>query len=334
MANRQQDEKSRAEEIRARRQRNRQETPKMPFGSSATRKPKTQNVPVTRRSTKPVPVVTRKKHTTYVPLKKKGAELQIPTFPSFRLGWRSISAAVFLLSFAVVISFTSLSSFQVSAINLRGAERLTAEVVLSQVDLAGSSIIQVEPDVVKARVEDSFPGIKNARVSVSLPAGLTIQVEERDPLILWVQEGASHWIDVEGVVFPVFGEVEVAQTVTAAGDPPPAPEVFIHEVDGETGEISHLLEVSLPRTTPKFVEAVLSLTDFIPEGSVLQYDPQFGLGWQDPNGWLVYFGQDTQNMGTKLDEYQQILAVLKEQNVIPAIISLEFLHAPYYRLEQ
>ena len=306
----------------------------MPFGNSATRKPKTNNVPVTRRSTKPVPVVTRKKHTTYGPLKKKGAEVQIPAFPSLNLGWRVISAAVFLLSFAVVISFTSLSTFQVSAINLRGAERLTAETMLSQLDLAGTSIIEIEPEEVKARVEDIIPAVKNARVSVSLPAGLTIQVEERDPTILWIQESASHWIDAEGVMFPVFGEAEVAQTVAAAGDPPAAPDVFTAEVDDETGEINHLLEVSLPRTTAKFVETILSLTEFIPEGSMLQYNPQFGLGWQDPNGWLVYFGQDTQNMDTKLAEYQQILAVLEEQNIIPAIISLEFLHAPFYRLEQ
>ena len=334
MANRQQDETSRAEQVRARRQQSRQETPKSPIGNNATRKPKTHNVPVTRRASTTVPVVARKKHTTYVPLNKKGAEMRIPAFPSLNLGWRIISGAVFLLSFAVVISFTSVSTFQVNAINLKGAQRLTAETVLSQVDLAGSSIIQIEPDVVKARIEDSIPSVKEANVSISLPSSVTVKVVERDPVILWIEEGASHWIDAEGVMFPVFGEAEVAHTVTAAGPPPAAPEVFIPELDDETGEISHLLQVSLPRTTPKFVEAVLSLKDVVPEGSALQYDPQFGLGWQDPLGWLVYFGQDTHNIDTKLKEYQQIMAVLEQNNVIPAIISLEFLHAPYYRLEQ
>jgi hypothetical protein len=334
MANRQEDEKSRAEQVRARRQQRRKETPKMPYGSSATRKPKTQNVPVTRRSTTPVPVITRKRNTTYVPLKKKGAELQIPAFPSLQFGWRLISGAVFLLSFAVVISFSSLSTFRVSTIHLKDAQRLSSEAVRAQVDLIGSSIIEIEPDEVKAMVEERLPGVKTARVSVGLPAAVTIQVEERVPLILWVQESTSHWIDAEGVLFPVFGEAEVAQTVAATGNPPAAPEVFSAEVDAETGVISHLLEMNLPRTTSIFVQAVLSLKDAVPEDSALQYDPQFGLGWQDPNGWLVYFGQDTHNIDTKLAEYQQILAVLDQKNVTPTMISLEFIHAPYYRLEQ
>jgi cell division protein FtsQ len=329
MAKRQQDEISRAEKIRAHRQQ-----PKVPMGSNATRKPKAQRAPVTRRPTAPTPVVTRKKHTAYVPLKKKGAELQVPALPRVEFGWRLISGAVFLLSLAVVISFASLGAFEVTTINLRGAQRLSAEAILSQVDLVGSSIITVEPDQVQTVVEDRFPSLSSVSVSVSLPASVTLRVVEREPMILWQQENSAHWIDAEGVMFPVFGEAEVAQTVAASGVPPSAPEVFIPEVDAETGEISHLLEPSLPSTTPEFVQAVLSLSAYVPEGTALQFDPQFGLGWRDPNGWLVYFGRDTNNIDVKLSEYQTIIGALEKQNITPALISLEFLHAPYYRLEQ
>lgn len=334
MANRQQDDMSRAEKIRARQQQSRNQAPKVPMGSSATRKPKEQRAPVTRRPTAPTHVVTRKKHTSYVPLKKKGVELQLPALPHIQFGWRLISGAVFLLSLAVVISFTSLSAFQISTINLRGAQRLSAEAVLSQIDLIGSSIIVAEPDQIQTTVEDRFPSLSSVSVSVSLPSSVTLRVVEREPLILWQQDNSAYWIDAEGVMFPVFGEVEVAQTVAASGDPPAAPEVFIPQVDDETGEISHLFEPSLPSTTPEFVQAVLSLSAYIPEGTALQFDPQFGLGWRDPNGWLVYFGRDTNNIDVKLSEYQTIIGALEKQNIIPALISLEFLHAPYYRLEQ
>jgi cell division protein FtsQ len=334
MVDRHNDDKSRAEKVRSRRQQSHKDATKVPLGGSATRKPKDQRVSVTRRPIKPVPIVTRRKHTTYVPLKKKGAELQIPTMPTLQLGWRLISGAIFLLSLAVVISFTSLSTFQVSTINLRGAQRLTVEALISQVDLVGTSIIRLDPQGIKTRIEDRFPGLSRVSISVGLPASVTIQVEEREPLLLWQQEGTALWIDAEGVMFPVNGEAEVAQTVIATGDPPSAPAVFIPEVDDETGEISHLLEQSFPHTTVEFVEAILSLTEYIPEGTPLQYDPQFGLGWQDPNGWLVYFGQDTNNIDMKLAEYQTIIGALENQNIIPALISLEFLHAPYYRLEQ
>jgi cell division protein FtsQ len=334
MAKRQQDEMSRAEKIRARKQQSRNQAPKVPMGSSATRKSTEQRAPVTRRPTAPTPVVTRKKHTAYVPLKKKGAELQVPALPNVQLGWRLVSGAVFLLSLAVVISFASLSAFQISSIGLRGAHRLSAEAVLSQIDLVGSSIITVEPDMIETMVQDRFPSLSSVRVSVSLPASLTLQVVEREPLILWQQDTSAHWIDAEGVMFPVFGEAEVAQTVAANGDPPPAPEIFTPEVDDETGEISHLLEPGLPNTTPEFVQAVLSLSTYVPEGTTLQFDPRFGLGWRDPNGWLVYFGRDTNNIDVKLTEYQTIIGAMTKQNITPALISLEFLHAPYYRLEQ
>lgn len=334
MANRQFDEKSRAEKVRARRQQSRNEAPKVPLGGSATRKQKDQRVPITRRPTSHVPVVTRKKHTTYVPLKKKGAELQIPALPQVDLGWRLISGAIFLLSLAVVISFTSLSTFQIHTINLTGAQRLTVEALLSQVDLMGTSVIRVDPEQIKTSIVDNFPSLSDVSVSVSFPASVTIRVDEREPLILWQQDNATNWIDAEGIMFPVNGEVEVAQTVIATGDPPSAPEVFTPEVDDETGEISHLIVQSFPDTTADFVEAVLSLTNYIPEGTPLQFDPQFGLGWHDPSGWLVYFGQDTNNIEMKLAEYQTIVEILEKQNVSPALISLEFLHAPYYRLEQ
>lgn len=334
MANRNQDESNRADQVRARRQQRRSEKPSTPFGNSATRKPKSQTVPVTRRANKPVPVVTRKKHTTYVPLKKKGAELQMPALPRIQFGWRLISGAIFLLSLVAVISFSTVSTFQVTTIKLNGAQRLSQEVVLTQLDLVGKNIIQVIPGDVLSRVEEAFPSVKNASVTVSLPAVVTVRVEERDPVILWLEENTSHWIDAEGVMFPVFGEAEVLQTVTATGNPPPAPEVFTPEVDGETGEISHLLDFQFPRTTPTFVQAILSLSGIVPEASMLQYDQQFGLGWQDPNGWMVYFGRDTNNLEMKLAGYQTIMAELEGQGVNPALISLEFLHAPFYRLEQ
>jgi len=334
MANRHDEGKSRAERVRARRQQTPKTTPKVPLGGSATRKQKNQRVPITRRAGTPVPAVTRRKNATYIPLKKKGAEVQVPSMPRFEFGWRLISGAIFFLSLAVVISFTSLSTFQVSSIQLRGAERLTVESLLSQVDLVGTSIIRLDPDQIKTTIEDQFHGLSTVNVSVGLPATVTIQVVEREPLILWEQDSKSLWIDSEGVMFPVNGEVEVVQTVTAVSDPPSTPEVFTTEVDDETGEISHLLEETFPSTTEEFVEAILSITNYIPEGIPLQYNPQYGLGWQDPNGWLVYFGQDTANIDMKLAEYQTIIGALENENVIPALISLEFLHAPYFRLEQ
>ncbi|MFN2303781.1 MAG: cell division protein FtsQ/DivIB [Anaerolineales bacterium] len=334
MAKRQNDENNRADTIRARRRRELKETNLSAVGGHASRKRNQQFVPITRRRMAQVPPVTRKKNKVNIPLRKKGAELQLPAFPEIRLGWRIISGALFFLSLAVVFSFTSLNAFRVSAINLEGAHRLGSEAILSQIQLSGSTIIAIKPEEIEKRIERDFPSLRAVTVSIGLPATVTVQVVERQPLVLWQQVDGSVWIDVEGVIFPVRGDTEVPLKVGATSNPPAGPSSNEEAVD-EDGEAASLLDESLqPGTTPEFVQGILALNEYVPQGSQLQYDPQFGLGWQDPRGWLVYFGKDTINIELKLAEYQTIVETLQADNLTPSLISLEFLHAPFYKLEQ
>ena len=341
MANRQADEKSRAEHVRARRQQSQKKQPQVStVGTSATRKQSPHTVPVTRRTSNSVPMVKRQGRKMDVPLKSKGAALQIPALPKLRIGWRLISGAVFALSLAVVITFSSLGTFKVSAVNLEGAERLTSETLNAQLGLAGMSIISVQPRELESQITKLFPGLSSVKVSVGLPASVTVKVEERQPAVAWYQDGTTYWIDAEGILFPASGETAVNQTVYATGNPPaayvPAAEESEETSENEEQEpVESTLGIQIPdATTPDFVQGVLALLTYLPEGSVLQFDPEYGLGWQDPKGWLVYFGNDIENIDLKLIEYQTIIAKLSEANLTPALISLEFLHAPFYRLER
>lgn len=335
MAKRPSEEKSRAKKIRARRQQSQKKVQKVPtYGSSVTRKQSTRQAPVTRRTpSTTTPVINRQRNKVNVPLKTKGAELQLPAFPHIKLGWRLISGAIFVLSLAVVITFTGLNVFSVNAITLEGAERLSPEIVMTQIGVSGMSIVKVNPEQIESTVMEIFPSVKTVKVSAGLPASLTIKVTERQPLVLWEQSGNAYWIDEEGVMFFTRGEAEVALTVVATGNPPTAmvetPETAEELADVDITEMT----TGPSRTTPEFVEALFALQAYLPEGSTLQYDPEFGLGWQDPNGWLVYFGNDISNIDLKLVEYETIITELQAQNLTPAMISLEFLYAPYYRLE-
>jgi cell division protein FtsQ len=339
MAKRQADETRRAEKIRARRQKSQKQTPQPAVRVSATRKQTKRNVPVTRRHTSPPPMVNRGRNTIPVPLKSKGAEVHLPAFPNLHFGWRFISGAIFVLALIAVISFSSLNNFKVNAIALEGAQRLSPESILSQIDLSGTSIIRVKPQEIQEKVLERFPSLSSAKVSVGLPATVSLRVTERQPVILWQQESGSMWIDADGVTFPIRGESEVAFTVLANGMPPAAALAQPEEVPETEAEqpletLSALApEPIYPRTTPEFVQGIIALSDYVPEGSSLQYDPDFGLGWTDPRGWLVYFGNDISNIDLKLIEYESITASLQEKNLTPALISLEFLYAPFYRLE-
>lgn len=336
MAKRQAEEKSRAEKIRARRQHSRQETTKTPIGGSATRKQVNSRVPITSRTApyRPSQPVRRKRQALHVPLSTMGAELQIPSVPRLNLGWRLISSAIFLFSLAVVISMTSLDTFKINSITLRGAERLSGEAILSQIDLAGTSIIRVRPQEIETRIEEQFPGLKTVSVSLRLPATAAVRVTERQPLILWQQDNAAYWIDEDGIMFPIFGEAEVAMTVLASSDPPSPPLPVESDAADDQEPLFLMPEITHPMTTHAFVKGLLALRDYVPEGSYLQYDPRFGLGWQDPNGWLVYFGNNTEDIEPKLTQYEHILAALREENITPTLISLDHTHAPFIRLEQ
>jgi len=336
MAKRQREEENRFEKIRSYRQTSRKNTPQSPYVSSATRKQTKRKVPVTRRTMPSAPMVKRQGRKVNVPLRTKGAELQLPAFPQIQLGWRFISGAIFFLSLAVVFSFASLDAFEVASINLKGSHRLGAEAILSQVDLVGKAIINVNPEEIKKEITESFPSVKSVKVSAGLPASVNIQVVERDPIILWQNEESPLWIDADGVTFPVRGEAETILTVLANGNPPEIAEIEAAETDEEEEEeeeIASFLEPRYPKTTLDFIRGMLSLTEYLPEDTYLQYDPQFGLGWQDPRGWLVYFGSDTSEIDIKLAEYEKIISTLQAENRQPALISLEFLHSPFYRME-
>ena len=61
------------------------------------------------------------------------------------------------------------------------------------------------------------------------------------------------------------------------------------------------------------------------------YDPKYGMGWQDPHGWSVYFGQNTQDIAMKEKVYQAILDTITKQGIQPTLISVEYLDAPFYK---
>jgi hypothetical protein len=81
------------------------------------------------------------------------------------------------------------------------------------------------------------------------------------------------------------------------------------------------------------IQAILLLGKVIPNGVPLRYDKMRGLGWDDPAGWKVYFGSDFENIEQKILIYQAIVNHIQENGIVPTLISVEYLDAPYYHVE-
>ena len=61
------------------------------------------------------------------------------------------------------------------------------------------------------------------------------------------------------------------------------------------------------------------------------YDPQYGIGWQDPRGWQIFFGVTMDNLPLKVQAYQAIMDMLSLKGVQPTLISVAYLDAPFYK---
>jgi len=67
----------------------------------------------------------------------------------------------------------------------------------------------------------------------------------------------------------------------------------------------------------------------LPEDAAsLIYDPNHGLGFEDPRGWLAYFGVGG-DMVVKVRTYQAIVAGLAQIRQPVAVISVADAAAPY-----
>lgn len=265
-----------------------------------------------------------------------GVEIRLPSLPVWHLSWKILS---FGLSAGLAILLYFLLNnplFQMQAVEVQGLLRLSAEDVSRSLDIANQPVFGLDPVRMAADLERNFAELRDISIQVGLPARVIIQVTERVPLIAWNQGDKTTWVDGDGYAFSPRGEAGNLVVVNATAKPPaPAPLQVLPE------ELPDVLPESLAVTpedqvfmTPEFVNAILLMRAQAPEKADLAYDPVHGLGWQDARGWQVFFGLDGNQMDTKLLVYKSIVKKIKAEGITPALINVEHVHAPYYRMER
>lgn len=275
---------------------------------------------------------TRNRSRVYMPTGTPGSEVRLPALPQFQFSWRLLSGLIAVGMIVLLFMMGTSTVFAVDQVNLSGGIRVPAEEIAQKLDLQGESIITVIPNEVENQILEAFPDIKAAEVKVNMPAAIDILIEERIPALLWLKnEEVVYWIDQDGFAFTVRGEATLPIRVYANSEPPHplgwiAPELQLEKDEDENTEV-------LPLVDPAFVTTVQKLNSIKPAESPMLYNEENGLGWIDPHGWQVYFGDDDENIDLKLMEYTKIVETILDRNLQPVLISMEFLHAPYYRLE-
>jgi len=260
-----------------------------------------------------------------VALGTQGVEMRLPSLPKIAIGWRLVSGLlVAVLSFVLYTSW-NLPVLKVSAAEVEGLKNLKPEDINAIANVSGKPVFLVKPGEIRDELQAAFPELASVTVEVKIPAKVQVSVVERVPVLTWKQEGRNFWVDSEGVAFPERNAQAPAIVVEAEGALPAPPEP-------EEGEAT---DVRVNPVVPaELVGAVLAMAEEAPKDTPLVYSAQRGLGWKDPRGWQAYFGNDTQDMEAKLSIYKAIVKRLKKDDVQPAVISVEYIYAPYYRLER
>lgn len=279
----------------------------------------------------------RQRRQVYLPTGTPGSELRLPTLPRLSFSWRWLSIILAVGMVVLVYMMLNSSKFEISTVNLTGGIRVPSEEVLAVLNVSGGSIIHVKPAQVEEQILATFPDIKSAKVDVALPDTLNVVIEERIPAILWLENDQElFWIDQDGHTFSVRGEANLPIRVYANTTPPYAlgyvdPKSIV--ADDATIEVEKEPVEIVPPIDPEFVQAVQMLNGIKPADTPMLYDREKGLGWTDPHGWQVYFGTRNEDINMKLLEYSHIVDAILDKNLQPVLISMEFLHAPFYRLE-
>ena len=226
------------------------------------------------------------------------------------LSARMLSGAILFSLIVVLFLFFQSDAFYVHRIEVGGLSHVTAEEVFTLSGVANLHIFWVDPEVVREAILQS-PSIADAEVRVGWPPHLVqIEVQEREPALIWEQAGVRTWIDVRGRVMLQRSDEDLLRVVVEDVDTPVGPNIIIPQ---------------------DVVDGALQLHTLFPEIEVLIYDPVEGLGYQDVRGWRVWFGSGT-NMAAKLNVYNAIVADLEARGIQPEYIDVGDVDAPYYKI--
>jgi hypothetical protein len=213
-----------------------------------------------------------------------------------------------------VYCFTALDFYVYSA-GISGAHHLKAEDIYQAAGIDEMNIFWVRPDHVQKAI-GQMNGVKSVQVGCGLPARVTINVEEREPVVMWrllVQE-RDWWLDEEGVVLPYHGDVNNTIFVVDSSTPQ------LHEGD---------------RIKPEgAVASVLQLAAALPQVEVFFYQADQGFSYVQVSAdgtqrWPVLVGT-SEDLTRKIEILKTLTDYLSARDVRPRYIDVRWADHPVY----
>jgi hypothetical protein len=257
----------------------------------------------------------------------KGVEMRLPSTPVYQPGWRIISFMLVAGMIALIYYLWTSPSFQVQYIDVQGVMRLSPMEISQTLNVINKPVFTLDPQQMESDLVNAYPELTDITVRIGLPANILVNLSERVPMISWVQEAETYWIDGNGFAFKPRGEAEKLVAVYA-NVPPPMP--MMPQVQDATVGMEDESDLFVSHMAQEMIDAIFVLKTQAPVEAGLSYDGQHGFGWIDNRGWQVFFGTNVDDIESKINVYHAIVNKLSSEGITPAFISIEYLHSPYY----
>ena len=228
---------------------------------------------------------------------------------------------VALLGTALYFAFNS-PQLQVAQAQVTGNHMLTPAEINTSLNIAGKPAFLLIPSELEKQLRLSYPELLSAKVDVTLPNIVSVQVTERQPVIRWQQGDGYTWVSEDGIAFRPHGDDSALISVVALAAPPT-------EVNVSTDPLT-----PAPFISAEMVQSLKGLAGHVPQGVPILYDTASGFGWNDPRGWRVYFGTSARDVELKMRVYESLVASLTQRGIRPALINVTYPAAPYYRMSE
>jgi hypothetical protein len=262
-----------------------------------------------------------------ISLRTPGAAIQLPAMPVVQptLRWLSALAAALLAVFAWQLWHSP--AYRVSGATITGLARLPEHEINLVLGLGDAPVFTLNPADMERDLRAAFPELLEAAVEVQWPNLVNVTVVEREPVLLWQNPQGMVLVDATGVSFLARADASSLLVIQA-------PQViFAPALDAEGALIANPY-IGRQLLSAAQVQAILTVSRLAPQGAAMIFDPEHGMGWHDPRGWDVFFGVDGSEIEARMRVYTALIAQLERDGIAPELISVEHLHAPYYRMDQ
>ncbi len=246
----------------------------------------------------------------------------VASIPVALSGWRWLSLLIALGSLLGLVVLWYAPFLRVHTVRVAKTQYIPPAKVAVALAVEGRPVVSLDPQVLRSMLLRRFPALSAAQVSVGLSSVVKVKVTERKPVFVWRLGKRTLWLAEDGTAFtPPLSHTPKGLVM---------PKVQASTLPEGAREIRPGLWRML---RPEQVRQLHILAQSLPKGTTLVFHKRYGLGWRAPQGWQVFVGENITQMDKRLAVYQALSSWFEANGIKPAIVSLQSLQAPYYRME-